>query len=130
MVSSVNAAAASALGCIKDKRAVEPLKNAVVHGSSLLSHRALMALWEIEGNNLELFYLDQLKHSCEETRHETVWILGQLGKPDYIEILISISQDDSSYDVQSNAIHVLSTIGTKEALEAVEYWNKYRRQQS
>jgi hypothetical protein len=59
-------------------------------------------------------------------------ILGELsrGKPgmdDYTDLLISISQNASSYDVQYSAAYALEAIGTTKALEAYYYWYDFKR---
>jgi HEAT repeat protein len=121
---TVNASAARALGYLGDKRAIEPLKNAVLYGDTDLSEKALRALWEIEGTSLELFYFEQVKHSYQETRRAAIEILGRLRKEDYVDLLISISQNDLNDGVQFTAAYALDTIGTTKAKEAYENWRK------
>jgi HEAT repeat protein len=124
---AVNPVAAWALGLIKDKRAVEALKGAVVYGSENLSASALEALWSIEGAALEPFYLEQLKHSHEKTKREAIRLVGLLRKDDYTDLLISISQNAFSYDVQFSAAYALQAIGTPRAKEAYQYWYDFKR---
>jgi hypothetical protein len=125
--SCVSSLAAKALGDLKDSRAVTPLKNAVIYGNHETSENALRALWVIAGQSLELFYLEQLNHSYDETRCTAIGILGEFGKDDYVDLLISISQNESNYDVQSRAAQTLRWMGNPKAKEAYQYWYDFKR---
>jgi hypothetical protein len=123
----INAIAAETLGKLGDKRAVEPLKIAVNYGNQALSFHAIEALWEMEGEKLQDFYLVQINHRHEETRKKVVQILGQIGKTEFVDTLISVSQNDSCYGVQLTATAALFKLSTKESLEAASYWEKHYR---
>lgn len=126
----VSAAAATALGEIKDKRAIKPLMDCVKDGNKCLSDKALVALWEIAGDTLEYFYLEQVHHPYSETRETAISILGQIGKADFVDLLISISQTDPSYGVQLIAANALGDIGTPKAKEAYQNWHIQNKRKS
>jgi hypothetical protein len=124
----LSAAAAQTLGRAKYAPSVDELIFAVRFGSEKLAASALDALWKIQGQALEAFYIEQaLSHPLEHIRY-LVLRFGCINRSQKaLETFIFIVENDSSYKVQARAIHELSCFTASSALQTIENWNKYHR---
>jgi HEAT repeat protein len=118
--------AVQALTKINDKRAIVPLQNLVRFGQSDAASEALENL-RYFAEDFSEFYSELKNHSSETIRLTTLTLMGVIGDTRATETIIDIAYKDTSQTVQNMALFALKEIGTKEALEAVEYWNKYHR---
>ncbi len=88
--------AAQVLGYIADERAIEPLIGALEDNHKFVRREASTALTRIGEPAFEPV-LKLLKHENWRVRGEAAWILGSMKKPEAIEPLEELLDDESGY---------------------------------
>lgn len=105
----MRAEAASALGEIKDSRAVEPLIAALKDGDEGVRWCAAFALGEIKDSRAVEPLIAVLKDGNKQVRINTMWSLGEIGDSRAVEPLIAALKDEHAW-VRENAAKALKKL--------------------
>ena len=116
--------AAKGLGLLGDKRAVEPLIQALDYKNAGIRYEAVIALGKI-GDKRAIKPLKKTliggwfnrKDSDEDVRKAAAEALGRIGGEKAVEPLINALEEDSDKDVRQASIKALGETGDKHAVE-------------
>ena len=125
---NIRISAAGALGAIGDPAAVPALTRALSGKDKQLCGSAALALYHIDKSKREIaipVLVETLrdKDASHMGRIRAIWGLVAIGDPAAVTALIEVLKDENS-SIRNNAANALETLGTPEAMKAVQDYRK------